>query len=78
MFSFDIARPVSPGGGEGANSELLARKTAWWLRVKKTLPRRDAMDDKEMIRILEEIIRDPDTNPTARCTAIPDAEGDPS
>jgi len=23
-----------------------------------------------MIRILEEIIRDPDTNPTARCTAI--------
>jgi hypothetical protein len=23
-----------------------------------------------MIRILEEIIRDPETNPTARCTAI--------
>ena len=23
-----------------------------------------------MVKILEEIIRDPDTNPTARCTAI--------
>jgi hypothetical protein len=28
------------------------------------------LDADEMIRILEEIIRDPDTNPTARCTAI--------
>ena len=28
------------------------------------------MDREEMIRILEEIIRDPGTNPTARCTAI--------
>jgi hypothetical protein len=28
------------------------------------------MDADEMIRILEEIIRDPETNPTARCTAI--------
>ena len=28
------------------------------------------MDREEMIRILEEIIRDPDTNPTARVTAI--------
>ena len=28
------------------------------------------MDREEMIRILEEIIRDPDTNATARCTAI--------
>ena len=28
------------------------------------------LERKEMIRILEEIIRDPDTNPTARCTAI--------
>jgi hypothetical protein len=31
------------------------------------------MDDTEMVQILEEIIRDPDTNPTARCTAIPNA-----
>jgi hypothetical protein len=28
------------------------------------------MDAEEMIRILEEIIRHPDTNATARCTAI--------
>ena len=28
------------------------------------------LEREEMIRILEEIIRDPDTNPTARCTAI--------
>ena len=28
------------------------------------------MDREEMREILEEIIRDPDTNPTARCTAI--------
>jgi hypothetical protein len=28
------------------------------------------MDAEEMIRILEEIIRDPDTPATARCTAI--------
>jgi hypothetical protein len=28
------------------------------------------MDAEEMIRILEEIICDPDTNATARCTAI--------
>ena len=27
------------------------------------------LDREEMIRILEEIIRDPDTNATARCTA---------
>ena len=26
------------------------------------------LDREEMIRILEEIIRDPDTNATARCT----------
>ena len=29
------------------------------------------MEREEMIQILEEIIRDPDTNPTARVTAIP-------
>jgi hypothetical protein len=28
------------------------------------------IDREEMREILEEIIRDPDTNPTARCTAI--------
>jgi len=28
------------------------------------------MDSEEMVRILEEIIRADDTNPTARCTAI--------
>jgi hypothetical protein len=28
------------------------------------------MDSEEMIKILEELIRDPETNPTARCTAI--------
>jgi hypothetical protein len=28
------------------------------------------MDNDEMITILEEPIRDPDTNPTAKCTAI--------
>ena len=28
------------------------------------------MESEEMIEILEKIIRDPDTNPTARCTAI--------
>ena len=28
------------------------------------------MEREEMVRILEEIIRDPDTNATARCTAI--------
>jgi hypothetical protein len=28
------------------------------------------MDAQEMIEILEEIIRDPETNATARCTAI--------
>jgi hypothetical protein len=28
------------------------------------------MDREEMVRILEEIIRDPDTNATAKCTAI--------
>ena len=28
------------------------------------------LDREEMIRILEEIIRNPDTNATARCTAI--------
>jgi hypothetical protein len=28
------------------------------------------LDRDEMIEILEEIIRNPDTNPTARCTAI--------
>jgi hypothetical protein len=28
------------------------------------------MEREEMIKILEEIIRDPDTNATARCTAI--------
>jgi hypothetical protein len=28
------------------------------------------LEREEMIRILEEIIRDPDTNATARCTAI--------
>jgi hypothetical protein len=29
-----------------------------------------SLDRNEMARILEEIIRDRDTNPTARCTAI--------
>ena len=29
-----------------------------------------SLDRDEMVEILEEIIRDPDTNPTARCTAI--------
>ena len=28
------------------------------------------LEHEEMIRILEEIARDPDTNATARCTAI--------
>jgi hypothetical protein len=28
------------------------------------------LEPEEMIRILEEIIRDPEANPTARCTAI--------
>ena len=28
------------------------------------------MDQNEMVRILEEIIRDEETNATARCTAI--------
>ena len=28
------------------------------------------LEHEEMIRILEEIARDPDTSPTARCTAI--------
>jgi hypothetical protein len=28
------------------------------------------LDRDEMVEILEEIIRDPDTNSTARCTAI--------
>jgi hypothetical protein len=28
------------------------------------------LEREKMIRILEEIIRDPDTNATARCTAI--------
>jgi hypothetical protein len=28
------------------------------------------MDAEEMIGILEALIRDPDTNPTAKCTAI--------
>ena len=28
------------------------------------------MEIEEMVRILEEIIRDPETNATARCTAI--------
>ena len=28
------------------------------------------LEREEMIRILEKIIRDPDTNATARCTAI--------
>ena len=28
------------------------------------------MDSEEMIEILEELIRDPDTNATAKCTAI--------
>jgi hypothetical protein len=28
------------------------------------------LEREEMIRILEEIIRDPETNATARCTAI--------
>jgi hypothetical protein len=28
------------------------------------------MTKDEMVEILEEIIRDPDSNPTARCTAI--------
>jgi hypothetical protein len=28
------------------------------------------VDKEEMVRIFEEIIRDRDTNPTARCTAI--------
>ena len=28
------------------------------------------LEPEEMIRILEEIARDPDTNATARCTAI--------
>ena len=29
-----------------------------------------SLDRDEVVRILEEIIRDPDINPTARCTAI--------
>lgn len=28
------------------------------------------MDREEMIRVLEELIRDEETNPTAKCTAI--------
>jgi hypothetical protein len=28
------------------------------------------MDNDEMIQILEGLIRDPETNPTAKCTAI--------
>ena len=44
------------------------RKTAEWLAVRKLPP--TGMEDlklerEEMIRILEEIARDPDTNPTA-------------
>jgi hypothetical protein len=30
------------------------------------------LDREEMIRILEEIARDPNVNPTARCTAVRD------
>jgi hypothetical protein len=52
---------------------LSTKKTADCLRVKKTPPDGNGgvrLEREEMIRILEEIIRDPDTNATARCTAI--------
>jgi hypothetical protein len=54
------------------SAELPAQKTADWLTAKKTPPDGNGgvMERDEMIRILEEIIRDPDANPTARCTAI--------
>ena len=71
-FSCDIAHPVSPAGGEGrkrVSRDLTDRRLP---TTKKTPPDRDGgmkLDREEMIRILEEIIRDPDTNATARCTA---------
>jgi hypothetical protein len=71
-FSSDIASPVSPALGEGASQELPAQKTAD-LTTKNTPPDRNgglSLEREEMVRILEEIIRDPDTNATARCTAI--------
>jgi hypothetical protein len=70
-FSCDIAHPVSPAGGEGRKRVSAISLTADCLRTKKTPPYRDGgmkLDREEMIRILEEIIRDPDTNATARCT----------
>jgi hypothetical protein len=58
---------------EGASAQRPGQKTADWLGVKKTPPDGDGglnLEREEMIRILEEIIRDPDTIATARCTAI--------
>ena len=70
-FSCDIARAVSRAGGKVADAESLAPLTAEWLAVKKTPPRKERrMHTDEMVEILEGLIRDPDTNPTAKCTAI--------
>ena len=70
-FPCDIAHAVSPAVGEGRERENAISQTAECLRIKKTPPDRDGgmkLDREEMIRIFEEIIRDPDTNATARCT----------
>jgi hypothetical protein len=38
--------------------------------LRKNAPREENMKTDEMTSILEQIIRDESTNPTARCTAI--------
>jgi hypothetical protein len=57
----------------GRVDEGASAKTAGLVAAEKTPPPQTGgvrVDREEMIRILEEIIRDPDTNATARCTAI--------
>ena len=38
-FSCDIARPVSPDGGEGANAEPPAPRTAGWVAIENSKER---------------------------------------
>ena len=71
-FSRDIAHAVSRGtGGKVALTVPGISATAEWLRVEKTDPPEEtAVKTDEMTSILEAIIRDEATNPTARRTAI--------
>ena len=55
-----------------AGDDVRGREVSVWATCTKLPPRTGGvrLEREEMVQILEEIIRDPDTNATARCTAI--------